>query len=81
MDPDLVRRVRSGEYVVDASAVADAILRRGGLDDIERRGVTAIAVSERRSSSAGSAVFVAGELDGPPTGADEDEPGSLDDLA
>ena len=32
MDADLVRRVRSGEYVVDPHAVADAIVRRGGLD-------------------------------------------------
>jgi hypothetical protein len=28
-----VRRVRSGEYVVDPHAVADAIVRRGGLDE------------------------------------------------
>jgi hypothetical protein len=33
MDPELVRRVRSGEYVVDPRAVAEAIVRRGGLDD------------------------------------------------
>ena len=33
MDPELVRRVRSGEYVVDPNAVAEAIVRRGGLDE------------------------------------------------
>ena len=33
VDPELVRRVRSGEYVVDPHAVAEAIVRRGGLDE------------------------------------------------
>jgi hypothetical protein len=28
-----MRRIRSGEYVVDPHAVADAIVRRGGLDE------------------------------------------------
>ncbi len=32
VDPELMRRVRAGEYVVDAHAVADAMLRAGALD-------------------------------------------------
>jgi hypothetical protein len=39
MDPELVRRVRSGDYVVDPRAVAEAILRRGGLDATPRSDV------------------------------------------
>jgi hypothetical protein len=31
IDPDLMRCVASGEYVVDAQAVAAAMLRRGAL--------------------------------------------------
>jgi hypothetical protein len=34
-----VRRVRSGEYVVDTRAVAEAIIRRGGLDEPSRSDV------------------------------------------
>ena len=32
VDSELMRRVRAGEYVVDAHAVADAMLRAGALD-------------------------------------------------
>ena len=32
VDPELVRKIRSGEYVVDAQAIAGAILSRGGFD-------------------------------------------------
>ena len=32
MDAELARRVRSGEYSVDPHAIAEAILKRGGLD-------------------------------------------------
>lgn len=31
VDPELMRRVRAGEYVVDPHAVADAMLRAGAL--------------------------------------------------
>jgi hypothetical protein len=47
MDPELARRVRSGEYVVDAGAVAEAIVRRGGLDEPRRSDVLEAAEADR----------------------------------
>jgi hypothetical protein len=47
MDPDLVRRVRSGEYVADPQVVADAIVRRGGLDEPRRSDVLEAAEADR----------------------------------
>ena len=48
IDPELMRRVRAGEYVVDPHAVADAIIRRR---------------SDRAAVRRLSRVLVAGELD------------------
>jgi hypothetical protein len=47
MDPELARRIRSGEYVVDPHAVAEAIIRRGGLDDAEPSAVLEAAKRDR----------------------------------
>jgi Anti-sigma-28 factor, FlgM len=56
-DSELKRRVRAGAYKVDAGQVAEAIMRRGGVDalDVERETLT---------PPASSAVLVAPELDG-----------------
>jgi hypothetical protein len=35
VDPELARKIRSGDYVVDAQATAAAILSRGGFDALE----------------------------------------------
>lgn len=48
IDPELMRRVRAGEYVVDPHAVADAMLRRR---------------SDRAAVRRLSRMLVAGELD------------------
>ena len=56
IDPELMRRVRAGEYVVDAHAVAAAILRRS---------------ADRAAARRLSRMLVAGELDGPSAGPDE----------
>ena len=56
IDPELMRRVRAGEYVVDPHAVAAAILRR-----------SADLAAARRLSR----VLVAGELGGPAIRPDE----------
>ena len=52
VDPDLAKRVRSGEYVVDAQAVAAAIFDRGGFGDTPKPGARDI-----------SDVLIASELD------------------
>ena len=51
IDPELMRRVRAGEYVVDAQAVAAAILRRS---------------ADRAAARRLSRMLVAGEVDGLP---------------
>jgi uncharacterized membrane-anchored protein len=58
MDPELMRRVRAGEYVVDAQAVAAAILRRSA----------DLAAAQRLSR-----MLVAGELDGPSVAPEQPE--------
>ena len=52
VDPDLVRRVRSGEYVVDPHAIADAIVRRGGLDEPAASDVLEAAQADRNAIGA-----------------------------
>jgi hypothetical protein len=39
VDAELARRIRSGDYVVDAQATAAAIVKRGGLDAPSRSDV------------------------------------------
>jgi hypothetical protein len=56
IDPELMRRARAGEYVVDPHAVAEAILRRQ---------------ADRAEARRLSRMLVAGELDGPSVGPDE----------
>ena len=56
IDPELMRRVREGDYIVDPHAVAEAILRRGAARAEARR------ISE---------MLVAGEVDGRSVGGDE----------
>jgi hypothetical protein len=60
IDPELMRRVAAGEYVVDPHAVAAAMLRRRA-DLAEARRV--------------SRMLVAGELDELPTAAEKPRPG------
>ena len=59
IDPDLMRRVAAGEYVVDTQAVAAAILRRG---------------ADRAAARRLSRMLVAGELDGLSVAPDEPDP-------
>ena len=59
IDPELMRRVRAGEYVIDAQAVAAAILRRS---------------ADRAAARRLSRMLVAGELDGPAVGPDQPDP-------
>jgi hypothetical protein len=66
IDPELRRRVQSGEYTVDPRAVAEAMLRRR--DDL---------AAARRLSW----VLVAGELDGISFRPDEPEAGAGVDAA
>jgi|tagenome__1003787_1003787.scaffolds.fasta_scaffold15134062_2 hypothetical protein len=47
VDPQVVQAVRQGTYVVDPSAVADAIVRRGGLE------LTSVLEALERDLSAG----------------------------
>jgi hypothetical protein len=56
IDPELMRRVAAGEYVVDADAVARAILRRG---------------ADRAAARRMSRMLVAGDLDRLPVAPDE----------
>jgi hypothetical protein len=66
VDPELFKAVREGTYVVDPSAVADAILRH----------------HERRDEADRlSAVLEALERDGVAGGVADDEPGTLPDVA
>jgi hypothetical protein len=60
IDPELMRRVSAGEYVVDPHAVAEAMLRRS---------------ADRATARRLSRMLVAGELDGPPVGGHEPRPG------
>jgi hypothetical protein len=60
IDPELMRRVSAGEYVVDPHAVAEAILRRG---------------ADRAAARRISRMLVAGELDRPSVGRHEPRPG------
>lgn len=59
IDPELIRRVRAGEYAVDPHAVADAILRRR---------------ADRATAERLSRVLEAREVDGPVVGSDEQRP-------
>jgi len=59
IDPELMRRVRAGEYVVDAEAVAAAILRRS---------------ADRAEARRLSRMLVAGELDGPSVAPEQPDP-------
>ena len=63
-DPELKRRVRAGAYKVDAGRVAEAIMRRGGVDAV---GVEC----KTLTSPASSPVLVAPELDGRPVGSEQ----------
>jgi hypothetical protein len=66
VDPDLVKAVREGTYVVDPRLVAEAILRRG----------------ERRAEAARlAAVLEARERNGGAVGGPEDDPGARADVA
>ena len=66
VDPDLVRAVREGTYVVDPRLVADAILRR----------------AERRAEAARlAAVLEARERNGGSVGGPEDDSGTRADVA
>jgi hypothetical protein len=56
IDPELMRRVAAGEYVVDADAVAAAILRRA---------------ADRAAARRLSRMLVSGELDGQSVGPEE----------
>ena len=60
IDPELMSRVRSGEYVVDPHAVAAAILRRG---------------ADRAAARRLSRVLVAGQVDRLAADVDEPRPG------
>jgi hypothetical protein len=64
IDPELMRRVAAGEYVVDPHAVADAIVRRS---------------ADRAAARRLSRVLVAGELDGLAVEPHEPDPGPGDD--
>jgi hypothetical protein len=66
VDPDLVRAVREGTYVVDPRLVADAIVRRH---------------AERREAMRLAGVLEALERDGGSVGGTQDEPGSVGDGA
>jgi hypothetical protein len=61
IDPELMRRVAAGEYVVDPDAVAAAMLRRH---------------ADRAEARRLSRMLVAGELDGLAVGPDEPCAGS-----
>jgi hypothetical protein len=60
IDPELMRRVAAGEYVVDPHAVAAAMLRRR---------------ADRAEARRLSRMLVAGELDGLAAAPDEPRPG------
>ena len=60
IDPELMRRVAAGEYVVDPHAVADAILRRS---------------AERHEARRLLRVLEAREGDGLPVRPDQPQPG------
>jgi hypothetical protein len=64
IDPELMRRVTSGDYVVDPQAVAAAIMRRG---------------ADRAEARRLSRVLVAGERDGFPAAADQPQSGPCGD--
>jgi hypothetical protein len=64
IDPELMRRVAAGEYVVDPDAVAAAMLHRHALRAEARRL---------------SRMLVAGELDGPSVAPDEPRARPCDD--
>ena len=66
VDPDLVKAIREGTYVVDPHAVAGAIIARQ-----ERR-----AEAQRLAT-----VLEAGERNGGPVGGSDDESGPLPDVA
>ena len=66
VDPDLVRAVREGTYVVDPRLVADAIVRRHG---------------ERREAVRLAGVLEALERDGRAVGGAEDDAGAGSDGA
>jgi hypothetical protein len=61
VDPELMRRVRAGEYVVDPYAVAGAMLRAGAL---------------RTAAPAGGSVLESAEPDDLAARPDEPQPGS-----
>jgi hypothetical protein len=72
IDATLVERVRRGDYVVDAEAVAEALVRRWRRDALGSAGGARI----------DSLVFVAAEpLDGPAVRPDEDQPAPGADVA
>ena len=66
VDPDLVRAVREGTYVVDPRLVADAIVRRQ---------------AERREALRLAAVLEALERDGRSVGGEQDDAGPVADGA
>jgi len=65
VDPDLVRAVREGTYVIDPQRVADAILRRA---------------RERAEAERLASVLEALELNGRPVGGPEDDAGAGTDV-
>jgi hypothetical protein len=66
VDPDLVRAVREGTYVVDPALIADAMLRRH---------------ARRFEAERLAAVLEAGKLNGGPVGGTEDDAGACSDAA
>jgi hypothetical protein len=75
IDAALAERVRRGDYVVDAEAVAEAMMRRW-------RRASPQALGSAECARIASAVLVAAQpLDGPATEADEDEPAAGADAA
>ena len=66
VDPELVKAVRAGTYVVDPRLVADAIVRRH---------------SERAEAVRLAGVLEALEVDGRPVGGEQDHAGSVGDGA
>ena len=69
VDPDLARRLARGEYVVDPSAVAEAILRRARRRAAARRLSAMLEAAERERGSGGV------EEDGGAAGDDRPDPG------
>jgi hypothetical protein len=76
IDAALAERVRRGDYVVDAEAVAEAMMRRW------LRAAWPQALGSAECARIASPVLVAAQpLDGPSAGVDEDQPAAGADAA